>query len=65
MFFLTTLVLLQTGYAGLKDNIVRNLVNQDRYAEAHEQCDKWQRRYQDSKNLQYTFAMLVRLHFGH
>ena len=49
MFFLTTLTLLQVSYAGLKDNIIRNLVTQDRYPEAREQCEKWKEILDDTE----------------
>ena len=42
MFLLTTLSLFGIAHAGLKDNIIQNLVEQDRYDEARTQCEKWQ-----------------------
>ena len=42
MFLLTTWSLFSIAHAGLKDNIIQNLVEQDRYDEARKQCEKWQ-----------------------
>ena len=36
------IVLIWHRSSGLKDNIIQNLVEQDRYDEARTQCEKWQ-----------------------